>query len=430
MYKKMLIKTFTILLMLVMCVPQLVAAEKMFMLLSSLDGDTEIVNAKDYEVDSNGDFFVDHKLLAGKLGITSTWDESNKQVTFKSTKNTLILSESKQEIFIKDNKVYSPIKKVTEAMGYITKLDAKSNALYLRTITKADLPSYLISKKKVESFTINVMSKDYFRDNADDWYIRRESNKLTLRGDTKIDPEYKFIIHSSIALSNKESIKSQFDEVEALLRQNIDEKTVTAALKYAKMKKSRSLIIFPKLFISDKYVIKVHSADYNIFIDVCYKTPQSTKQLTRFGSNSSPRFMTFQEDTTLKSGIFSIQITKGMLYNKYARMENSEKWVSWLVTTKNGLDIEGWYERESKAILVLTPSFLLRETSYDIQCKDIEGILKPVLSEKTVASIMNYATSKVNGSIRKDNLEIIDGKYRIDVHDNSEPSLEVIVYYK
>ena len=251
-------------------------------------------------VDKQNRVQVPVRFVSEALGAKVGWKNKTKEVTIEHDETKLILTIGNKAYKINDstkvmdtaairkaNRTFVPLRFVSEGLGAKVKWDSSN---YMVSITTGTVTT--ASGEKVEDDPTKPGSKNF---DWDAWAATRsiegKTDKLTTEGFsyysvyksgltpgvTSYKTEYGntrtiLIISVTMGRVGGDDLEAQAKDLDELLRQKVDGKTVDAVMKYVKQKKDIEDELPEKVFKDNTYKVVVESGYRdNIVIEIWYK---------------------------------------------------------------------------------------------------------------------------------------------------------------
>ena len=251
-------------------------------------------------VDKNNRVQVPVRFVSEALGAKVGWKNKTQEVTIELDGTKLVLTIGKKAYKInestklmdtaalrKSNRTFVPLRFVSEGLGAKVKWDS---ANYTVEITTGD--GATTSSGNTKDDPSKPGSKNFDWDAWEDsGSIEGKSDKITTEGFSYYSV-YNSGLAPGVSLYKKEygntftilnilitvgrvggdDLEAQAKDLEGILRQKVDEKTVDEVMKYVRQKKNREDVLQEKVFEDGTFKITVESKEWlNINVEVWYK---------------------------------------------------------------------------------------------------------------------------------------------------------------
>lgn len=292
--KKTGLALMSLILMLTM-IPAMSSAASKLPLRVDLNGERIVFPDAQPYVDKNNRVQVPVRFVSEALGAKVGWNSKAQKVTINLDSNQIVLtlgkkaytvnSETKQMDTValrKANRTFVPLRFVSEALGAQVKWDSSN---YMVEITTGSGSGSLTTGDGTNDTKIPTSWEEWEASRN----VEGKSDKLKVEGfsfnnvynsglgvdGSDYDPKTKkgallqiILVYGSIYAD----VDQQEKDLEALLSQRVDQKTVDSVMNYVRKKKNREDELLEKTFTDDTFKVVVESQTYNdIHLVVWYK---------------------------------------------------------------------------------------------------------------------------------------------------------------
>lgn len=238
-------------------------------------------------VDKQNRVQVPLRLISEMLGAQITWSPEKKQVSISQNAKTITLTLGNKVIYVngaaeemdtsavsKGSRTYVPLRFITQALGAEMTWDTASGAVAITTGEGGSVPTPVKQPAKQPEKKPAVPKKQTI--NASGFIIPKEveqESKLLIYDESEYRDKNGVLINILLTFGEVgENHTKQLQEVDQILRQKINGKTVDAAMKYVKKKTKISDILPMKSFKDSKYEVVVMSDEYSdVNVKIYYK---------------------------------------------------------------------------------------------------------------------------------------------------------------
>ena len=270
--KKGILKWTVMIMMLVMCIPQVFALSEIRVRVNGTQ--VYFPDGKPY-VDSNSRVLVPVRFVSEQLGAKVEWDAAAKRVTIVDGDKEAILKINSKQIMVngqvkeldtaaivKGTRTYVPIRFVSEALGATVKYDNKVRIVYIDN-GKAPLPEVKVFE--AGPFTIPITA-DCVVSNLGDSSSIRTANQVDL-----YTVKSRGTIILCVTQGTQVDYSIQCDEAEQILQQVVTPAEAKKIMDFARKKSSIRDQIGEKTFNTESYIFEVNGDDRTVNIRVYKK---------------------------------------------------------------------------------------------------------------------------------------------------------------
>ena len=259
--KKGILKSLAVMMLMVMCVPQIFALPQIRVRVNGTQ--VYFPDGQPY-VDSNSRVLVPVRFVSEQLGAKVDWDQAAKRVTILDGDKEAILHINSKKIMVngtakeldtaaivKGTRTYVPLRFVSEALGATVKWDGKVRIVYIDN-GKAPLPE--VKVLQMGPFTVPVTSGCIVSSMEVGHVIIDTENQLMIREETYQGTKY---IDFTLSTEKRTGYTLICDEAEQYLRQIISDIKAKEIIDFTRTKKDGTYKIGDKTYNVDGYRIVV-----------------------------------------------------------------------------------------------------------------------------------------------------------------------------
>ena len=273
MKRKGLVKGIAVVIMMILCMPQVFALSQVRVKVNGAQVD--FPDAMPY-IDTNNRVMVPVRFVSEQLGAKVEWDKVAMRVTVTDGDKEVLLTIGNKEVMVngeartldtaavlKGTRTYVPLRFVSEALGANVRWDGKVRIAY---IDNGNTP--IVPEKIYETGPFSIVAEPGWRvDGTDDsWKITTETELGISASDSRksLGNYMTLILTQGMIVPYSE----QCDEAEQILQQAFPESKAKEIVAYARKKTGRTDALAEKKFYEGDYVIIVKAEGDTVNIKV------------------------------------------------------------------------------------------------------------------------------------------------------------------
>lgn len=273
MKRKSLVKVMVVVIMMVLCMPQVFALSQVRVRVNGAQVD--FPDAMPY-IDTNNRVMVPVRFVSEQLGAKVEWDKAAMRVTVTDGDKEVLLTIGNKKVMVngevrtldtaavlKGTRTYVPLRFVSEALGANVRWDGKVRIAY---IDNGNTP--IIEEKIYESGPFSFVMEP-------EWKVFGTGGSWQITTETRLDIS---VSETGMSLGNYMTLiltqgmvvpySDQCDEAEEILQQAFSESKAKEIVAYARKKTGRTDALADKKFYEGDYVIIVRAEGDTVNINV------------------------------------------------------------------------------------------------------------------------------------------------------------------